>query len=106
MVGEIIKFATREATVLILVSQQKCSSRKCRSIEDFCDIGKDPAVYKYIRPSQIILPKKLVSNVVEYYVEYYVNPFGVNVDIDHLVCLDSSVQVKEEDAGTYCLCPI
>ena len=88
------------------MSQRKCASRKCRSIEDFCDIGKNHAIYKYARPSKIASPKKLVRNVVEVLVEYSINLFGVNVDIDHLVYPGPGMHVTEENERICCLFPI
>ena len=56
----------------------------------------DPGIYKPVRPSQIRKSEKLVSNVIRVLTEDYVNPFGVNVDQENLVCLSSSVPVNED----------
>ena len=56
-------------------------------MKDFCGIRTDPRIYKPVRPSQIIRSEKLVSYVAQALAEDYVNPSGVNVDINHLIYL-------------------
>ena len=82
-----------------MVSQQRCSTRKCKSIE---------RSLRYRSRSWNLETFKTFTNCevrvvqCEQYcpssVQSYVNPFGVNVDIDHLVCLSSGVPVKNENA--------
>ena len=63
-----------------------------------CGIGTDPGIYKPLRPSQIMRSEKHVSNVMKVLVEDYVNPFGVNIDIDNLVSLSSAIPLNDDIA--------
>ena len=104
--GAIMQFVTRMENVSKWCLNGNVHVENTKTLKHFCDIGTDSEIYKPVRLSQIMMSEKLVSSVFKVLVEHYVNSFGLNVDIDHLVCLTSDVPVKEENATTYCLCPI
>ena len=51
--------------------------------------------YKPLRPSQILKTEEMVTNAIDIITSEYINPFGANIDVNHLYNLSSDVAVED-----------
>lgn len=103
--GGIKNFATRENSVLKWCLNRSAQASNTKALKDLCGLEADPGIYKPVRPSQIIKSEQMVNSVIKVLTEDYVNPFGVDVDKENLVCLSSAVPVDEDVADSLLLVP-
>ena len=48
-----------------------------------------------MRPSQILKTEEMVTNAIDIITSEYINPFGANIDVNHLYNLSSDVAVED-----------
>lgn len=94
--GGVKSFSTREESVLKWCLNRSEQAQNTRSLEELCNIRTDNSKYKPSRPSEILKSEKLVQKVITVIQEDYINPFGLTVDKEKLVCLSSGVPLIDE----------
>ena len=93
-------FATNENTVLKWCLNRTEQSKNTTALKVTCGLGMDPAMYKPMRPSQIIKSERDVQKILRVLIEDYINPFGLDVENKYLVCLSSGEPFSDEIADS------
>ena len=89
-------FATNENTVLKWCLNRAEQLKNTTALKEMCGVGMDPGMYKSMRPSRITKLERDVQKTLRFLVEDYINPFGLEVENEYLVCLSSGEPVSDE----------
>lgn len=89
-------FATNENTVLKWCLNRAEQLKNTTALKEMCGVGMDPGMYKSMRPSRITKLERDVQKTLRFLVEDYINPFGLEVENEYLVCLSSGETVSDE----------
>ena len=89
-------FATNENTVLKWCLNRAEQLKNTTALKEMCGVGMDPGMYKPMRPSRITKLERDVQKTLRFLVEDYINPFGLEVENEYLVCLSSGEPVSDE----------
>ena len=69
---------------LLGCSQNHTTSANTRCLRNLAGLSIKIGNYKPLRPSQILKTEKMVTNAIDIITSEYINPFGANINVNHL----------------------
>ena len=64
-------------------------------MRNLAGLASKTGIYKPLRPSQILKTEKMVTNAIDVITNEYINPFGLDIDKNHLYNLSSGIAIED-----------
>ena len=84
LLGGIKGFASDSASVMKLCLNRPTQAKNTSCLRTLAEPASKTGIYKPLRPSQILKTDKMVTNAIDVITNEYINPFGLDIDKNHL----------------------
>ena len=95
LLGGIKGFASDSASVMKLCLNRPTQAKNTSCLRTLAEPASKTGIYKPLLPSQILKSEKMVTNAIDVITNEYINPFGLDIDKNHLYNLSSGIAIED-----------
>ena len=95
LLGGIKGFASDTASVMKWCLNRPTQAKNTSCFRTLAGLASKTGIYKPLRPSQILKTEKMVTNAIDVITNEYINPFGLDIDKNHLYNLSSGIAIED-----------
>ena len=95
LLGGIKGFASDSASVMKWCLNRPTQAKSTSCLRTLAGLASKTGIYKPLRPSQILKTEKMVTNAIDVITNEYINPFGLDIDKNHLYNLSSGIAIED-----------